>query len=121
MWRLFCCLGAGLVVAAVDRPISCRCSRYFRTVEISTARDDQDTEHDIRSNVVTPVACYSSSAVQSYNHFITWDVCSRDRHQLIQDDGSWAEAATVALTTGDEVGTGGKEARLEQLLQRTQR
>ncbi|CAM9106263.1 unnamed protein product [Ectocarpus fasciculatus] len=40
--------------------------------------------------------------------------------QLIQDDGSWAEAAAVALTAGDEVGTGGKEARLEQLLQRTQ-
>lgn len=41
--------------------------------------------------------------------------------QLIQDDGSWAEAAAVALTAGDEVGSGGQEARLEQLLQRTQR
>lgn len=39
--------------------------------------------------------------------------------QLIQDDGSWVEAA--AATTGDDAGTGGQEARLEQLHQRAQR
>lgn len=43
------------------------------------------------------------------------------RLQLIQDDSSWAEAAAVALTAGDEMGGGGQEARLEQLQQRTQR
>lgn len=43
------------------------------------------------------------------------------RHQLIQDDSSWAEAAAVALAAGDDVSSGDKEVRLEQLLQRTQR
>lgn len=41
--------------------------------------------------------------------------------QLIQDGGSWAEAAAVALTAGDDAASDGQEARLEQLLQRTQR
>lgn len=45
------------------------------------------------------------------------------KSQLIQDDGSWAEAAAVALASGDDAGSGSgaQEARLEQLLQRTQR
>lgn len=41
--------------------------------------------------------------------------------KMIQDDGSWAEAAAVALATAGEVSSGGQEARLEQLLQRTRR
>ena len=43
--------------------------------------------------------------------------------QLIQDDGSWAEAAAAALVNGDgsDGAGGGQEGRLEILLQRTQR
>lgn len=39
--------------------------------------------------------------------------------QLIQDDATWAEASAVALAR-DDGAAGGQEARLEQLLQRTQ-
>lgn len=41
--------------------------------------------------------------------------------QAIQGDGSWAEAAALAMVNGDEGRAGGQEARLDQLLQRTQR
>lgn len=46
-------------------------------------------------------------------------------HQAIQDGASWAEMAASVLAAGDgdgdDMGAGGQEARLEQLLHRTKR
>lgn len=39
--------------------------------------------------------------------------------QAIQDDVSWTDVAGTAAS--DEAGAGGQEAKIEQLLQRTQR